>query len=106
MLAKGRLLGIQFDALFTDGLYLAIAKNAIDMAEYLKSELLKKGYKFHIDSPTNQIFVVMTDEKIKKLKEKVGFTYWERLDDKHSVIRFVTSFATTKEQVDALLEYL
>lgn len=106
MLAKGRLLGIQFDALFTDGLYLAIAKNAIDMAEYLKSELLKKGYKFHIDSPTNQLFVVMTDEKIKKLKEKVGFTYWERLDDKHSVIRFVTSFATTKEQVDALLEYL
>ena len=106
MLAKGRLLGIQFDALFTDGLYLKIARNAIDMAEYLKAELLKRGYSLHIDSPTNQLFVIMSDEKIKKLKEKVGFTYWERLDDKSSVIRFVTSFATTKEQVDELLKFL
>lgn len=106
MLAKGRLLGIQFDTLFTDGLYLKIARNAIDMAEYLKAELLKRGYSFHIDSPTNQLFVIMSDEKIKELRENVGCTYWERIDDKSSVIRFVTSFATTKEQVDELLKFL
>lgn len=106
MLAKGRLLGIQFDTLFTDGLYLKIARNAIDMAEYLKAELLKRGYSFHIDSPTNQLFVIMSDEKIKVLRENVGCTYWERIDDKSSVIRFVTSFATTKEQVDELLKFL
>ena len=107
LLAKGRLLGIQFDTLFTDGLYQKIAKNAIDMAMYLKDELLKKGYSFHIDSPTNQQFVIMPDEKIEELRNKnVGFTYWERVDGKTSVIRLVTSFATTKEQVDELLIYM
>ncbi len=106
LLAKGRLLGIQFDTLFTDGLYLKIAKNAIDMAMYLKSELAKRGYKFYIDSPTNQQFVVLDNEKLAELRKNVGFTFWEKIDEKTSVIRLVTSFATTKEQVDELLAYM
>ena len=106
LLAKGRLLGIQFDTLFTDDLYLKISKNAIDMAMYLKEELTKRGYRFHIDSSTNQQFVVLANDKIEKLRQDVGFTYWEKLNEKESVIRLVTSFATTKEQVDELLSYM
>ena len=106
LLAKGRILGIQFDTLFTDNLYLEISKNAIDMAMYLKDELLKKGYSLHIDSPTNQQFVIVDEEKLEHLRGKVGFTFWEKLNGGRSVIRFVTSFMTTKLQVDELLSYL
>ena len=106
LLAKGRILGIQFDTLFTDDLYLKISKNAIDMAMYLKEELTARGYRFHIDSSTNQQFVVLANDKIEKLRKDVGFTYWEKINENESVIRFVTSFATTKEQVDELLSYM
>ena len=105
LLAKGRLLGIQFDTLFTGNLYFDICKNGIDMALYLKEELLKKGYEFFIDSPTNQQFVIVSDEKYKDLKGKIGFTFWERLDAERVVIRLVCSFMTTKEQVDGLLAF-
>ncbi len=106
LLAKGRLLGIQFDTLFTDDLYLKIAKNAIDMAMYLKEELIKRGYKFYIDSPTNQQFVVLDNKKLAELRKNVGFTFCEKIDAHTSVIRLVTSFATTREQVDELLSYM
>ena len=105
LLAKGRILGIQFDTLFTDGLYFKIAKNAIDTALYLKNSLADLGYEFFLDSPTNQQFIIINDEKLEFLKDKVGFSFWERTPDGRNVIRLVTSFMTTREQVDELLEY-
>lgn len=73
LLAKGRLLGVQFDALFTDDLYLAIGKNAIETAAVLKEGLKKKGYQFFIDSPTNQQFVVLENSRMEELKKDVQF---------------------------------
>lgn len=105
LLAKGRLLGIQFDTLFTDRLYFKIAKNAIDTAMYMKFALADKGYEFYIDSPTNQQFIIVDNEKLESLEGKVGYSFWERLSDGRAVIRLVTSFMTTKEQVDELLAY-
>ncbi len=105
LLAKGRLLGLQFDTLFTDSLYFEISKNAVQMAAYMKKELSSKGYELHIDSPTNQQFIIIDDAKLEFLRSNVGFSYWERRSDGKNVIRLVTSFATTKEQVDELLKY-
>lgn len=106
LLAKGRMLGIQFDTLFTDDLYFKLAKNAIDNAIYLKEELAKKGYKFFIDSPTNQTFVILDNEKVTELQKTVSFSLWEPYDDKKTVVRFATSWATKKEDVDFLLSLL
>ena len=106
LLAKGRMLGIQFDTLFSDDLYFKLAKNAIDNAIYLKEELAKKGYKFFIDSPTNQTFVILDNEKVTELQKTVSFSLWEPYDDKKTVVRFATSWATKKEDVDFLLSLL
>lgn len=106
LLAKGRLLGIQFDTLFTDGLYLEIAKNALRTAERLKGAFREKGYQFFIDSPTNQIFIVLENEHLKRLEEKVAFSFWEKYDEMHTVVRFATSWATTEEEIDALIALL
>ena len=106
LLAKGRLLGLQFDALFTDGLYFEIAKNAIDRAERLKELFRAKGYSFFLDSPTNQQFVVVPDEVMRRLAERVRFSVWEKADAGHTVLRFCTSWATTDEDIDRLAELL
>ena len=106
LLAKGRLTGVQFDALFTDDLYLKIGENAIDTANELKRVLREKGYEFFIDSPTNQIFVVLEDSQIERLKENVVFSYWEKKDDTHTVVRFATSWATKMEDVKKLAALL
>lgn len=106
LLAKGRLTGVQFDALFTDDLYLKIGKNAIDTANELKQTLREKGYELFIDSPTNQIFVVLEDAQIERLKEYVVFSYWEKKDDTHTVVRFATSWATKMEDVKKLAALL
>lgn len=106
LLAKGRLTGVQFDALFSDNLYMKIGKNAIDTADELKQILREKGYRFFIDSPTNQIFVVMEDAQMEKLKEHVVFSYWEKKDDTHTVVRFATSWATKMEDVKKLAAFL
>ena len=103
MLAKGRLLGIQFLELFRDGLYFEIAKHAIDMAMILKEGLKEKGYSFFMDSVTNQQFIMIEDEKLEKTREKYGVTYQQRYDETHSVIRLCTSWATTEENVRSLL---
>ena len=103
MLAKGRLLGIQFLELFRDGLYFEIAKHAIDMAMILKEGLKEKGYSFFMDSETNQQFILIEDEKLEKIREKYGVTYQQRYDETHSVIRLCTSWATTEENVTSLL---
>ena len=104
MLAKGRLLGVQFLELFKDGLYFEIAKHAIDMAMLLKNELTKKGYHFYMDSVTNQQFIIIDDKKLEEIRKKYGVTYQMRCDDTHSVIRLCTSWATREEDVKALLE--
>lgn len=103
LLAKGRLLGVQFDALFTDDLYLKLGKNGIRTAAALKKGLKEKGYEFYIDSPTNQIFIVLNDEQLKRLSEQVRFSFWEKKDDLHTVIRLATSWATKMEDVEKLL---
>lgn len=104
MLAKGRLLGVQFLELFKDGLYFEIAKHAIDMSMLLKNELTKKGYHFYMDSVTNQQFIIIDDKKLEEIRKKYGVTYQIRCDDTHSVIRLCTSWATREEDVKALLE--
>ena len=106
LLAKGRLLGVQFDTLFTDNLYFKISKHAIDMAEKLKKIFKDKKYKFLMDSPTNQIFLIMDNSQIKKLQKKVAFRFWSKHDDKHSVMRFVTSWSTREAEVEEIKEVL
>lgn len=102
LLAKGRVLGLQFDVLFTDGLYFKIAKHAIDMAERLKAIFQAKNYEFFIDSPTNQQFVIMSDAKLAELAEDTAFSFWERLDESRCIVRFVTSWATREESLELL----
>ena len=106
MLAKGRLCGIQFDALFTDDLYFKIGRHAVKMAMKLKKGLRNKGIPFLLDSPTNQQFVILENSKLEELKRHVRFSVWEPVDENRTAIRFATSWATTEEQVDRLLELL
>ena len=100
LLAKGWLLGVQFDTLFTDDLYFKISDNAIKMAKRIEQAFVQKGYKIFIDSPTNQKFIVLENSKMQELKKSVSFSYWQKFDENHTVVRFATSWATTDEQVD------
>ena len=106
LLAKGRLIGIQFETLFTDGLYFKIAGKAIELAERMKAALKEKGYRFYLETPTNQQFLIMENEKLEELGKKVGYSFWEKYDDTHTVIRFCTSWATTEENLQKLIELL
>ena len=106
MLAKGRLLGVQFSALFTDNLYTEIAGNAIRQARKLKQALIDKGYKMAIDSPTNQLFVILDSKMKERLSKDVRFGFWERIVDEHTVVRFATSWATTDEDIEKLIGIL
>lgn len=103
MLAKGRLLGIQFAELFRDGLYYKVAQHAIDLAMQIKQGALAKGYPLFIDSTTNQQFLIVDDEKRVQLEKNYVFTYWQRYDEQRSVIRICTSWATNAEDVTQLL---
>lgn len=106
LLAKGRLLGLQFDVLFTDGLYEKISRNAITTANALKKGLAAKGYQFFMDSPTNQLFIVFPNEQLAALEGKAKFGFWEKYDDTHTVMRIATSWATKMEEIEQLLELL
>ncbi|MGI6608028.1 MAG: threonine aldolase family protein [Erysipelotrichaceae bacterium] len=106
LLSKGRLLGVQFEALFTADLYLKISKKAIEMAEGLRKGLKEKGYRFFIENKTNQIFIIIDNEKLKKLQEKAVVSFWEKYDENHTVIRLATCWATEKEDVSKLLEIM
>lgn len=106
LLAKGRLFGIQFDRFFTDDLYLKIGQQAINLAEQLKTILHEKGYRFYLESPTNQQFVIVENHKLDELGQSVAYSFWEKYDDKHTVIRLATSWSTTQEDIDALKEVL
>lgn len=102
LLAKGRLLGIQFDTLFTDGLYFDIGRQAIDRAEELKQIIRDAGLAFYLESPTNQQFVILENGRMERLKQEVAFEFWEKCDDDHTVVRFATSWSTTKEDLEKL----
>ena len=106
MLAKGRLLGVQFDTLFTDGLYFEISRHAIGLAMKLKAAFREKGYPLFADSPTNQQFPILTKEQEEKLRRYAAFETWEPLPDGRTAVRFVTSWATREEDVDALIAVL
>ena len=104
MLAKGRLLGIQFDTLFTDDLYRKISRHAIDMAHQIREIFVSAGYPLLFDSPTNQQYPIMPDSELAEIGKNFGYEYWERVDETHSGVRFCASWATTQENVDALRE--
>ena len=103
MLAKGRLLGLQFDALFTDGLYQEISAHAIAMAEKLREAFTAKGYNYLAPNRTNQIFVIVPDAHLAKISEQFEYSYDQRIDATHSCVRFCTGWATKEENVDALI---
>lgn len=101
LLAKSRLAGVQFDALFTDGLYLQIAHHAITMAQRMRNLFLEAG--LHIkDSPTNQQFVTLSNQQMEQIRKRVLFETWEPVDDTHTLCRFVTSWATTEDDLQEL----
>jgi len=106
LLAKGRLNGIQFDTLFSDNLYFDICKNAITQANRLKEGFKTAGYKFLLDSPTNQQFVILENSQMEELSKKIKFSFWEKVDDTHTAVRFATSWATSSEKVDELLSLI
>lgn len=106
MLAKGRMLGIQFEELFTDNRYFEISRHAIKMAGLLTDALKEKNYDFFYKPQTNQIFPILPNEKIKELREQFSFHTWGAVDDSHTAVRFVTSFMTPKENVDQLINAL
>ena len=106
MLAKSRVVGVQFDALFTDDLYFDIAKNAILRANELKKAFSDRGYKFFINSPTNQQFIILDGQTQKRLTGKVGFEVWEKTENGNTVVRFATSWSTTKEDITELSKLL
>ncbi len=102
LLAKGRLIGVQFDALFTDDLYFRIGQHAIDTAEQMKEIFRRHGYEFFLDSPTNQQFIILNDEQLEELGKKTAFSFWEKLPDGRTVVRYATSWSTTEGDLQAL----
>ena len=106
LLAKGRILGIQFDELFKDDLYLRIGEPAIRAADRIREALAAKGYDLCFGSPTNQIFCVMENGKLREIGEKVEYSFWEKYDGDHTVVRFATDWAVTEEETQALIGIL
>ena len=104
MLAKGRLLGIQFYTLFKDGLYFEISKNAIEKANRIAAALKNKGVEFFAQPESNQIFPIFSNSVIAKISEKYKTAFWEKIDENSSAIRICTSWATTDENTDRLIE--
>ena len=103
MLAKGRLLGVQFLTLMTDGLYERTARREVELALRLRAAFEAKGWPLYYDSPTNQQFPVVPDAALEKLAEKYSFSDWGRVDEAHRVVRFCTSWATREEDVEQLI---
>ena len=106
LLAKGRLLGVQFDELFTDELYFRISRHAIDCARKLKEILREKGCTFYLESPTNQQFLILENQKLAELQKEVAVSFWEKYDETHTVVRLATSWSTTEEDLERLRELL
>jgi threonine aldolase len=103
LLAKGRLLGVQFGALFRDGLYERIGKEAVRLALKIREAFREAGYKVVIESPTNQQFFQLPNDVIDRLRESIAFDYWGPRGGRESVVRFVTSWSTTEQDVEMLI---
>ena len=106
MFAKGFLFGVQFCAYFKDGLWLDLARHAVTQAQRIAKAAEEKGYTLYAKSPTNQVFIVLSREKIAELEQKFAFEAFGHVDDEHEVMRFVCSWATKEESVDALIASL
>ena len=106
MLAKGRLLGLQFEALFTDNLYLDISRHAVSEALRIKVALQELGVTFLMESHTNQQFPILPNDIVARLSNSFLFTPWQRVSDTHTAIRICTSWGTTVEHVNLLIEAL
>ena len=106
LLAKGRLLGVQFKALFSKGLYEEIGREAVAKALRLKAAFVEKGYQVEVDSPTNQQFFRLPNDLIDRLKQEASFEYWGPRGQQESVVRFVTSWATSDADIDQLIALL
>lgn len=106
LLAKGFLMGAEYEVFFRDDLYLRIGDSALIFANRIREALDKKGYRQVVASPTNQIFVELTNEEYESLSEKVDMGFWEKPDDTHTVVRLATSFATEEKDVDAFISIL
>ena len=102
MLAKGRLLGVQFETAFTDNLYMEMAQSAIDKANQIRKAVDSVGIPYFVKNDTNQIFVTFEDGQLEELSQKYVFSYQERVDKNHSAVRICTSWATSQEAVDTL----
>lgn len=103
MLAKGRLLGIQFETLFADGLYEQLGRHAVELAGRVRRAFEEKGVEMAYPSHTNQQFPILTQAQREKLGEKYAFSFWEQVDEDRAAVRFCTSWATREEDVDALV---
>lgn len=106
MLAKGRLLGIQFMTLFEDGLYFELSEHAVAQAMRIRDAFASKGYGFLVESPTNQQFPILPNEEMERLSADFRFSVWKKIDDSHTAVRFCTSWATKPEAVDRLIAAL
>lgn len=104
LLAKGRLLGIQFETLFEDGLYFEIAEHAVDLALKIRDAFKEKGYTFLYESDTNQQFPIIPNTKLEQLSKNYTFSTWEAIDEGHTAVRFCTSWATKTEHVEQLIK--
>jgi threonine aldolase len=102
VIAKGALIGLQFEALFTDNLYFKLSEHAIKMAMRMKKIFQEKGYRFYVDSPTNQQFIVLPDAEVERLSLHMQFTHFGQADKHYTICRFVTSWATTEEEINEL----
>ena len=106
VLAKGRLLGINFEVLMSGTTYVDAGRHGVELAQKIRAALLEKGYELYVDSRTNQIFAWLTDEDLKHIGEKAAISIWERRDDGKTLCRFCTSWATREEDVDAVIALL
>lgn len=106
LMAKGRLLGVQFETLFTNGLYLELSRNAVDKAMQLKKAFVEAGYALYLDSPTNQQFFVLPNDVMDRLHESATFELWGPRGEKETTVRFVTDWATSQSDVDELTALL
>ena len=106
MLAKGRIPAVQFDALFTGGLYVELGKHAVLEAARIAEALSAAGFQLYMDAQTNQIFAVMENSMLPALDEQVVYSFIEKYDDTHTVVRFCTSWATAQQDVDALIKII
>ena len=103
MLAKGRLLGIQFLTLFEDGLYFQLSEHAVSQAMRIRDAFESKGFGFLVESPSNQQFPILDNATMERLSSDFLFSFWQKIDDTHTAVRFCTSWATKPEAVDALI---